>query len=45
MAAILSAVGRPEGVEKLALSVTSTQTAAQALYRSFGFHMVGRSTE
>jgi ribosomal protein S18 acetylase RimI-like enzyme len=41
MQALLDRAAKIEGVEQIELSVTPTQTAAAALYRSFGFESFG----
>jgi len=38
---LLERAGKVEGVEQILISVTTTQTAAVALYRSFGFTSFG----
>jgi ribosomal protein S18 acetylase RimI-like enzyme len=41
MKTLLEHAAKIEGIEQIALSVTTTQTAAVALYRGFGFQSIG----
>ena len=42
MKTLLEHAARIEGIEQIVLSVTTTQTAAVALYQAFGFQSFGR---
>ena len=44
MQALLERAGKVEGVEQILISVTTTQAAAVALYRSLGFNSWGRES-
>ena len=42
MTMLIERAGKIEGLEQILISVTTTQAAAKALYRSLGFNPFGR---